>query len=144
MCTLSNTTDLYSYLPEQFLKFFHSFYSRQKELEEKLIEEEVAKRVESLVAERVQQELERRKDEIEAEVMRRVEEAKRVMEKEMLEEMERKRQAEIQAQKQKEVKYCIIIPFFGYHPCTMLSFSRFREIGSHWWQDFAVFHAHEL
>lgn len=34
--------------------------------------------MEQLVAERVQQELERRKDEIEAEVLRRVEEAKKV------------------------------------------------------------------
>lgn len=51
---------------------------RQEELEAKLVEEETAKRVEQLVAERVQQELERRKDEIEAEVLRRVEEAKKV------------------------------------------------------------------
>lgn len=43
-----------------------------------MVEEETAKRVEQLVAERVQQELERRKDEIEAEVLRRVEEAKKV------------------------------------------------------------------
>ena len=42
------------------------------------MEEETTKRVEELVAKRVQQELERRKDEIEAEVLRRVEEAKKV------------------------------------------------------------------
>ena len=53
-------------------------FRRQEELEAKLVEEETAKRVEQLVAERVQQELERRKDEIEAEVLRRVEEAKKV------------------------------------------------------------------
>lgn len=40
------------------------FNRRQKELEEKLIEEEVARRVEELVAKRVEEELERRKDEI--------------------------------------------------------------------------------
>ena len=51
---------------------------RQEELEAKLVEEETAKRVEQLVAERVAEELERRKDEIEAEVLRRVEEAKKV------------------------------------------------------------------
>ncbi len=79
-------------------------YSRQKELEEKLIEEEVARRVEELVAKRVEEELEKRKEEIEAEVLRRVEEAKRIMEKEMLEEMERQRAAETEAQRLKEVK----------------------------------------
>ena len=42
------------------------------------MEEETTKRVEELVAKRVKQELERRKDEIEAEVLRRVEEAKKV------------------------------------------------------------------
>lgn len=43
-----------------------------------MIEEETQKRVEELVAKRVAEELERRKDEIEAEVLRRVEEAKKV------------------------------------------------------------------
>lgn len=42
------------------------------------MEEETTKRVEELVAKRVQEELEKRKDEIEAEVLRRVEEAKKV------------------------------------------------------------------
>lgn len=79
------------------------FNRRQKELEEKLIEEEVARRVEELVAKRVEEELERRKDEIEAEVRRRVEEAKKIMEKQMLEELERQREAELEAQKKKEV-----------------------------------------
>ena len=59
-----------------FLFFFLS--RRQEELEARLVEEETTKRVEELVAKRVQQELERRKDEIEAEVLRRVEEAKKV------------------------------------------------------------------
>ena len=73
-------------------------------MEEKIIEEEVAKRVEELVAKRVEEELEKRKDEIEAEVLRRVEEAKRIMEKQMLEEMEKQREAELVAQRQKEVQ----------------------------------------
>ena len=55
-----------------------SLSRRQDELESKLIEEETQKRVEELVAKRVAEELERRKDEIEAEVLRRVEEAKKV------------------------------------------------------------------
>ena len=41
---------------------------KQKEQEEKAVEEAANKRIEELVAKRVQEELERRKDEIEAEV----------------------------------------------------------------------------
>lgn len=62
--------------------------------------------MEVLVSQRVQEELEKRKDEIEAEVKRRVEMAKQVMEKELLSEMERRRASEIESQKRKEVK-CI-------------------------------------
>ena len=51
---------------------------RQDELEAKIIEEELQKRVEEEMAKRVQQLLLERKDEIEAEVLRRVEEAKKV------------------------------------------------------------------
>lgn len=79
------------------------FPSRQQEIEEKLIEEETARRVEELVAKRVEEELEKRKDEIEREVLRRVEEAKRIMERQLLEELERQRQAELAAQKAREV-----------------------------------------
>ena len=79
------------------------FASRQQEIEEKLIEEEPARRLEELVAKRVEEELEKRKDEIEREVLRRVEEAKRIMEKQLLEELERQRQAELAAQKAREV-----------------------------------------
>merc|ERR1712045_325761 len=53
---------------------------RQKDAEQKSIEEEANKRIEDLVAKRVEEELERRRDEIEAEVLRRVEEAKKIME----------------------------------------------------------------
>lgn len=77
--------------------------SRQQEIEERLIEEETARRVEELVAKRVEEELEKRKDEIEREVLRRVEEAKRIMEKQLLEELERQRHAELAAQKAREV-----------------------------------------
>lgn len=76
---------------------------RQQEIEERLIEEETARRVEELVAKRVEEELEKRKDEIEREVLRRVEEAKRIMEKQLLEELEKQRQAELAAQKAREV-----------------------------------------
>lgn len=59
--------------------------------------------MEELVAKRVEEELEKRKDEIEREVLRRVEEAKRIMERQLLEELERQRQAELAAQKAREV-----------------------------------------
>lgn len=59
--------------------------------------------MEELVAKRVEEELEKRKDEIEREVLRRVEEAKRIMEKQLLEELERQRHAELAAQKAREV-----------------------------------------
>ena len=73
------------------------------------MEEEVARRVEALVAQRVEEELEKRKDEIEAEVLRRVEEAKKIMESQMLEELELKRQNELALQKKKEVKFAALI-----------------------------------
>jgi hypothetical protein len=76
---------------------------RQKELEVKLVEEETAKRIEEMVAKRVAEELERRKDEIEAEVLRRVEEAKAIMEKEMMEELQRQRLAQLEEERRREV-----------------------------------------
>lgn len=78
-------------------------FRRQKELEAKLVEEETAKRIEEMVAKRVAEELERRKDEIEAEVLRRVEEAKAVMEKEMMEELQRQRLAQLEEERRREV-----------------------------------------
>lgn len=68
----------------------------------------------------MEEELEKRKDDIEKEVMRRVEEAKRIMEKEMVAELERRQKMELEAQKAKEVianailtctESCIL-PFF--------------------------------
>ena len=79
------------------------FCRRQKELEAKLVEEETAKRIEELVAKRVAEELERRKDEIEAEVMRRVQEAKEKMEKEMMEELQRQKMAQLEEERKREV-----------------------------------------
>jgi hypothetical protein len=79
---------------------------RQKELEAKLVEEETAKRIEEMVALRVAEELERRKDEIEAEVLRRVEEAKAAMEKEMMEELQKQKAAQLEEEKRREVDTC--------------------------------------
>lgn len=100
-----------------------SNFRRQKELESKLVEEETSKRIEEIVAKRVEEELEKRKDDIEKEVLRRVEEAKRIMEIEMVAELERRQKMELEAQKAKEVianaiLTCtenFILPFFiGY------------------------------
>lgn len=78
---------------------------RQKEQEQKIIEEETTKRIEEMVAQRVAEELEKRKDEIEAEVLRRVEEAKQIMEQQMLQELERRRKERLEEEKRREVPY---------------------------------------
>ncbi len=83
---------------------FSSFNRRQKEAEQKSIEDAANKRIEELVAKRVAEELERRREEIEAEVLRRVEEAKAVMEKQMLEEIERRKQEQIEEARKREVR----------------------------------------
>ena len=68
-----------------------------------MVEDEAQKRISELVEKRVEEELEKRRDEIEAEVMRRVEEAKKIMEKELLEEIERRKQEQLHEMKRKEV-----------------------------------------
>lgn len=52
---------------------------------------------------KVEEELEKRKDEIEQEVAKRVEEAKRKMEKEMMEELERQREQQRQEELARQV-----------------------------------------
>ena len=79
---------------------------RIKEVEQKSIEEEANKRIEVLVAQRVEEELERRRDEIEAEVLRRVEEAKKVMEQQMMEELEKRKQEQLEEAARREVRSC--------------------------------------
>lgn len=83
---------------------YHLVHRRQRELEQKMVEEETAKRIEELVKKRVEEELEKRKEEIEAEVLRRVEEAKKIMEKQMMEEMERRREQQLEEEKKREVR----------------------------------------
>ena len=80
------------------------FHRRIKEVEQKSIEEEANKRIEELVAKRVEEELERRRDEIEAEVLRRVEEAKAIMEAQMMEELEKRKQEQLEEAKRREVR----------------------------------------
>lgn len=74
-----------------------------------MVEEVAAKRLEELVARRVEEELERRRDEIEAEVLKRVEEAKRLMEQQMLEELQEKRRQQEEDQKKREVGLAFLI-----------------------------------
>ncbi|CAM4971251.1 unnamed protein product [Rotaria socialis] len=68
---------------------------RQKETRENLIQSEVERRVKDIVETRVREELERRKDEIENEVKRRVDVLKRSMEKQMLIELEKRNNDEM-------------------------------------------------
>ena len=78
-------------------------FRRQRELEQRLVEEQSAARIEALVQKRVEEELARRKDEIEAEVNRRVQEATAAMEAQLMAELERRRQEQIELEKQREV-----------------------------------------
>lgn len=84
-----------------------SMSRRQKEQEQKIVEEETVKRIEEMVAQRVSEELEKRKDEIEAEVLRRVEEAKQIMERQMLEELERRRKERLEEENRREVLHLV-------------------------------------
>ena len=89
-------------------------FRRQKEQEAKIVEEETVKRIEEMVAQRVAEELEKRKDEIEAEVLRRVEEAKQIMEQQMLEELERRRKERLEEEKRREVLHIFPIVLITY------------------------------
>lgn len=72
-------------------------------MEQKLIEEQTAKRIEETVNQRVQEELDKRKDEIENEVLRRIEEAKKAMEAEMMKEIEKRRLELLEEEQKREV-----------------------------------------
>jgi len=76
---------------------------RQKEIEARTIEMETNKRIEELVARRVEEELERRRDQIEEEVLRRVEEAKKIMEEQMMKELEIRKKQQLDEARQREV-----------------------------------------
>ena len=76
---------------------------RQKEIENRQVEIETNRRIEELVAKRVEEELEKRKDEIEREVLRRVEEAKKIMEETMMKELEVRKQEQLEEAKKREV-----------------------------------------
>lgn len=73
------------------------------------IEDEAARRIEFLVKKRVEEELEKRKDEIELEVNRRVEAAKAQMEREMMLELEKRREAARLEEQKREVNIFIVV-----------------------------------
>lgn len=68
-----------------------------------IIEEEASKRIELLVKKRVEEELLKRKSEIEAEVNFRVESAKKKMEAEMMLELEKRREKVREEEQKREV-----------------------------------------
>lgn len=79
------------------------------------IEDEAARRIEFLVKKRVEEELEKRKDEIEQEVNRRVEAAKAQMEREMMLELEKRREAARLEEQKREVNIlkCVLYSIFS-------------------------------
>lgn len=87
-------------------------------MEAKNIEDEANKRIEELVAARVAEELERRREEIEAEVLRRVEEAKVIMEAQMLAEMEKRKQEQLEEAQKREVRIKSCRPTMISRQCT--------------------------
>lgn len=97
-------------LIKEFTSYRYYFiFRRQKESRENLIQSEVERRVKDIVETRVREELERRKDEIENEVKRRVDVLKRVMEKQMLSELEKRNSDEMKKLIMREVKMEILI-----------------------------------
>lgn len=74
-----------------------------------MVEDESARRIELLVKKRVEEELERRKDEIDQEVTRRVEVAKAEMEKELMLELEKRREMAREEERKREVNMLNII-----------------------------------
>lgn len=61
------------------------------------------------MAKRVEEELERRREEIEAEVLRRVSEAKKVMEAQMMEELEKRKAEQLAEAERREVRMSRIV-----------------------------------
>ncbi|CAF1184095.1 unnamed protein product [Didymodactylos carnosus] len=83
---------------------------RQKEAREQMIQTEVERRCKELVDIRVKDELERRKDEIESEVKRRVDIIKKHLEKHMLVELEKRKDEEMKKliTKENRMPYAVI------------------------------------
>lgn len=83
--------------------FFFSLFIYNRRINFKIIEDEAAKRIELLVKRRVEEELEKRKDEIEQEVSKRVDVAKKKMERELMIELEKRREKAREEEQKREV-----------------------------------------
>ena len=60
--------------------------------------------------------MERRREEIETEVLKRVEEAKKIMETQMMEELEKRKQEQLLEDQKREVRISLL---FGAYTCTV-------------------------
>lgn len=81
-----------------------------------MIEDEAARRIEFMVKRRVEEELEKRKDEIETEVARRVEAAKIQMEREMMLELEKRRETAREEERKREVNILLFTTYTHHTP----------------------------
>ena len=66
------------------------------------------------LCQRVEEELERRRDEIEAEVLRHMEEVKKIMEALMMRELQKRKQEQLKEAQRKEVRSSILAKAFHY------------------------------
>ncbi len=89
----------YKYLLQLTLDFFR----RASEMQAKFIEEETHRRIEDVVNKRVEEELAKRKIDIDEEVMKKVEEAKKNVQQHLQIEYERKEEEILEKYKLKEV-----------------------------------------
>lgn len=96
------------------------------------VEDETARRIEFLVKKRVEEELEKRKDEIEAEVTRRVEAAKVQMEREMMLELEKRREAARLEEQKREVNI-FNVDADNFKTFSLFDFVSFSLILLHFW-----------
>ena len=94
---------------------------RASEMQAKFIEEETHRRIEDVVNKRVEEELAKRKIDIDEEVMKKVEEAKKHVQQHLQIEYERKEEAIIDKYKLKEVNMQYIFSLF-YDLCTEVQF----------------------
>lgn len=87
-------------------------------MQAKFIEEETHRRIEDIVNKRVEEELAKRKIDIDEEVMKKVEEAKKHVEQHLQIEYDRKQEELIDKYKEKEVRFiCLIYSFFHSRLC---------------------------
>lgn len=89
-------------------EFGYCLFSRATEMQAKFIEEETQRRIEDVVMKRVEEELAKRKIDVDEEVMRKVEEAKKHVEHHLEGEYERRTKEIAEQFKLKEVRFHFI------------------------------------